>query len=115
MHLGPQIGWVVHRREEVKSLTTVGGKVAQISGNGLKWLRADADAPVSAFGATDESGCRLGDRPSSGSRFHGSIAGSGVSPDSLSDPISGVAGAILRAAGSFLFCFVLYLFYLTSQ
>ena len=98
MHLGPQIGWVVHRREEVSRL---GGKVAQISGNGLKWLRADADAPVSAFGATDESGYRLGDRPSSGSRFHGSIAGSGVSPDSLSDPISGVAGAILRA------CFVI--------
>ena len=114
MHLGPQIGWVVHRREEVSRL---GGKVAQISGNGLKWLRADADAPVSAFGATDESGYRLGDRPSSGSRFHGSIAGSGVSPDSLSDPISGVAGAILRAAGSFLFCFVLFCFcfYLTDQ
>jgi hypothetical protein len=41
------------------------------------------------------NGCRLEDRQSSGSRFHGSIAG-WVSPDSLSDPISGVAGAILR-------------------
>jgi hypothetical protein len=58
--------------------------------------------------------CASGSIYSRSSRFHGRIAG-WVSPDSLSDPISGVAGAILRAAGSFLFCFVLFLLLLDGS
>ena len=107
MHLGPQIGWVVHRREEVSRL---GGKVAQISGNGLKWLRADAIAPVSAIGATDESGYRLGDRPSSGSRFHGSLAGWVLAPTASVTQYRGSLGLYFAQLVLSCFVFVLYLF-----